>query len=157
MGFHLFIGNALCAVDAAGALILPAFVRGTLSRRSDAGMIFAGTHEKDACLIAYDLGFVRSLAIDFTRRRIAEEAAAPLAHHARARRTFGLVEELLLDAGGSIRLPAILQRRARIDRIALIVGTGDAFEIWNPDLALESGDSGLRDLAAFHLEIQQAA
>lgn len=136
---------------------MPAFVRGTLSRRSDARMIFAGVHESDSCLVAYDLGFVRSLAIDFTRRRIAEEAAAPLAHHARARRAFGLVEELLLEAGGAIRLPAILQRRARIGKIALIVGTGGAFEIWNPDLALESGDCGLSELAAFHLEIQQAA
>lgn len=157
MDQHLFIGNALCAVDAAGNLTLPGFVQATLSRRSDAGMIFAGVHESDPCLISYDLDFVRSLATDFTRRRIAEEAAAPLAHHARARRTFGLVEEMLLEAGGSIRLPAILQRRARIERRALIVGTGGMFEIWNPDLALESGDPGLCELAAFHLEFQQAA
>jgi len=154
---HLFIGNALCVVDDAGYLSLPKFVRATLALRSDAGMIFAGAHESDPCLISYDLDHVRTLAGEFTRRRIAEEAVAPLAHHARARRTFGLVEEILVEAGGSIRLPAMLRRRAGIDRRALIVGAGGLFEIWNPVLALESGDPGLRDLAAFHLEIQLAA
>ena len=152
MDRHYFIGNALCTVDAAGGLALPGFVRATLSRRSDAGMIFIGAHESDPCVIAYDSGYVRSLAFDFSRRRIAEESAEPLAHHARARRTFGLVEQMVVDDRGAIQLPQMLRRRARIERTALIVGTGGMFEIWNPALALECDDPGLNELATFHLE-----
>lgn len=154
---RLFIGNGLCAVGAWGRLILPLFVRSSLALRSDSGTILVGAHETDSCLVAYDREFARQLAADARRRRIAEEATDPAAHHVRARRIFGFVEEAALDARGRIALPPMLRRRARIGDAALLVGAGGGFEIWSPHAALASGDPLLAELAAFHLHAQHAA
>lgn len=154
---HPFIGNALCAVDRLGRLVLPPFVRSALARRSDARIIFAGCHESDPCLVAYDRSFARTLAFDCRRQRLREAGLAPQDWHARVRRTFGFVEQLELDSRGKVALPPLLMRRARIERCALVIGTGGAFEIWNAQMALESSDPDLNELAAFHLEYQMAA
>ncbi len=50
-----------------------------------------------------------------------------------------------------------MRRRARIGDLALVLGTGDVFEIWSPCAALESDDPNLADLAAFHLDTPHAA
>lgn len=154
---HPFIGNALCPVDGGGRLVLPPFVRSALSRRSDARLIFAGCHESDPCLVAYDRSFARTMAFDCRRLRLREAALAPEAHHARVRRAFGFVEQLEIDSHGKVALPPMLLRRARIERSALVIGTGGAFEIWNAQSALESSDRDLSELAAFHLDYQLAA
>jgi MraZ protein len=154
---HLFSGSALCAIDRRGTLVLPRFVRTTLARRSDGRAMLVGAHECDPCLIAYDRAFARILHADSERRRIAEEGSAPLASHSRLRRIFGFAEEVGLDEGGRVVLPPMMRRRARIDSFVLLVGTGGAFEIWSPQAGLEHEDPELRDLAAFHLNVQHAA
>ncbi len=155
---HPFIGHALCAVDERGKLALPPFVRATLSRRSDARLIFVGCHESDPCLVAYDRSFARTLAMDCHRLRLREAAPAPANDwHARVRRTFGFVEQVELDPRGKVALPPLLMRRARISGSALLVGAGGAFEIWNPQAAREGSDPDLAELAAFHLETRIAA
>jgi MraZ protein len=133
---------------------VPAFIRGVVERRSDARAIVVGMHEVSACLSAYDRGYARILYAENERRRLAEEAAGGdrLAHHARARRTFGLTEEVTYDPSGRIILPPMMRRRGQIEDMALFVGVGGTFEIWNPKLALESDDEDLRDLAAYRLE-----
>jgi MraZ protein len=154
---HLFTGNALCGVDRKGRLILPAFVRATLARRSHNPAILVGAHESDRCLVAYDTDFVATVAEDCRRRRLIDEMASPASHHQRARRIFGFLEEAGLDKSGAVHLSPMMLRRARVDDLALVIGTGDVFEIWSPGIALASDDPGLADLAAFHLEVQQAA
>jgi len=154
---HPFVGNAYCAIDGAGRLALPAFVRGTLSRRSDTRLIFVGCHESDPCLVAYDRSFSRTLALDYRRLRMRAEAGTEGLWDARARRAFGFVEQVELDMRGKVVLPPMMLRRARIERGALVVGTGGAFEIWNPQRALEAGDPDLSELAAFHLDLKKAA
>ena len=151
---HLFNGSALSAVDAKGRLSVPSFIRGVVERRSDAKAIVIGVHESSPCLNAYDRGYARFLYNENERRRLAEEAAGGdlAAHHARARRTFGLTEDVPYDTSGRIILPPMMRRKGRIDDLALFVGTGGTFEIWNPQLALEGGDEELRDLAAYRLE-----
>jgi MraZ protein len=147
----------MCAVDGGGRVTLPPFVRSTLSRRADAKLIFAGCHESDPCLVAYDRSFARTLAFDCQRLRLRDAALAPAAHHARIRRMFGFVAPLEMDLRGKVALPPMLLRRARIERSALIIGTGGAFEIWSAQSALASSDPDLSELAAFHLDFQQAA
>ena len=46
----------------------------------------------------------------------------------------------------------MMRRKGQIEDLALFVGVGGTFEIWNPRLALDSGDEDLRDLAAYRLE-----
>lgn len=157
MAHHLFTGNALCGVDRTGRLILPSFIRATLARRSERPAILVGAHEKDGCLVAYDTGFVGVVAEDCRRRRLIEEHASPGAHHSRRRRIFGFLEEAGVDKAGAVRLSPMMLRRARITDRALVIGTGDVFEIWGPSVALDGDDPGLADLAAFHLEVRQAA
>lgn len=151
---HLFNGSALSAVDAKGRLSVPSFIRGVIERRSDAKAVVIGMHEASPCLNAYDRGYAKILYAENERRRLAEEATGGdlAAHHARARRTFGLTEDVPYDTSGRIILPPMMRRKGRIEDLALFVGIGGTFEIWNPQLALESGDPELRDLAAYRLE-----
>ena len=151
---HLFNGSALTAVDAKGRLSVPAFIRGVIERRSDAKAIVIGAHEIDLCLSAYDRGYARNLFTENERRRLAEEAVEgpSEAHFARARRTFGLTEEVPYDSSGRIILPPMMRRKGRIEELALFVGAGGTFEIWNPTIALQSNDPDLRELATYRLE-----
>jgi MraZ protein len=75
------------------------------------------------------------------RRRLAEEDRGEDArgHYHRMRRTFGLSERMP-RGDNSIRIPAAMRHLGRIDDLALFVGAGDSFEIWNPDLAMQSDD-----------------
>jgi MraZ protein len=147
---HLFSSSALCTVDADGCVSLPPFVRTALERRSDSPAVVIGLHEKDPCLCAYDRGYVRILHAEHERCRLVESGSA--AHHARARRIFGFTEEASYGDEGTLTLPPLMRRKGKIEDLALFVGTGGAFEIWNPQLALEAGDVALRELAIWRLE-----
>lgn len=149
---HFFSGSALNAVDAKGRLSVPAGVRSVIERRSEAKVIVLGMHEVDPCLVAYDRNYGRFLHRENERVRLAEEAANPRARFARDRRTFGIVEEVPYDPSGRIILPRMMRSKGAIEDLALFVGAGAVVEIWNPRLALQSGDEGLRELAAYHLE-----
>jgi MraZ protein len=151
---HLFNGSALNAVDAKGRLSIPAFIRGVVERRSDAKAVVIGMHDVSPCLNAYDRGYARHLHLENERRRLLEEGqgGSPEAAYARARRTFGITEDVPYDTSGRIILPPMMRRKGRIEDLALFVGVGGTFEIWNPYVALESGDEDLRDLAAYRLE-----
>lgn len=151
---HLFNGSALNAVDAKGRLSIPAFIRGVVERRSDAKAVIIGPHEVAPCLIAYDRGYARNLYAENERRRLVDETQSGDAqsHFSRARRTFGLTEDVPYDPSGRIILPPMMRRKGRIDDLALFVGVGGTFEIWNPRIAIEYGDEDLRELAAYRLE-----
>ncbi len=151
MSEQIFMGNALCAVDRDGRIILPDFVSGTLARRSNAATILLGCHETDTCLVAYDPAQAGELQSDCRRRRLAEEISSPGACHARARRIFGLLQAVSVDDEGACILPGMLCRRARIVDAALVVGTGAAFEVWSPQVALYGHDAGMRALATLSL------
>jgi MraZ protein len=149
---HLFNGSALNAVDAKGRLSVPAFIRQVIERRSEARAIILSGHELDSCLTGYDRNYARILYQENERRRLNEEGADPQAHFARARRTFGVTEEVPYDTSGRIILPPMMRRKGGIEELALFIGVGGTFEIWNPQLALKSGDADLKELAAYRLE-----
>lgn len=150
---HFFGGSALCEVDGKGRVALPRFVREIVERRSGDSALVIGAHGKDPCLTGYDRSFRKAVFTDAERRRIAGETAGGEAdgHHSRARRAFGLTEETEFDRKGRIVLPAMMRRMGRIEGLALFVGTGGDFEIWNPELAAESDDEALRELARYRL------
>ncbi|MDB5720056.1 MAG: hypothetical protein JWP15_674 [Alphaproteobacteria bacterium] len=154
---QFFTGNAVCSVSDGGRLIVPPFAAKALGHYSAPLSLFVGCHESDPCLVAYGKSFQPILYADLERRRVIEEAAAPAVHHDRARRIFGYVEEAIVKSDRSVGLPPIMRRRAGIGRLALCVGIGGTFEIWDAELALHEGGSDLRELAAWHLELNQAA
>jgi MraZ protein len=149
---HHFGGSALAAVDGGGRVRLPRFVRETAERRSDARLLIFGAHESDSCATGYDPAYRRMLFADSERLRLRDEAAgADTAHHGRARRAFGLTEQAEIDGEGRVVLPPMIRRLAGIESEALFVGTGGAFEIWNPHAAAESGDPALAEMARWRL------
>lgn len=153
---HLFNGSALNAVDAKGRLSVPAFIRGVIERRSDAKAVVIGAHEVDPCLTAYDRGYGRFLQSEIERRRLIEEGqgGAPQSHFARARRTFGIVEDVPYDTSGRIILPPMMRRKGQVDDLALFIGVGETFQIWNPKLFLADKNipDDMKDIARFRLE-----
>jgi MraZ protein len=151
---HLFCGNALAALDARGRLLLPAFIRAAADRGSDAQAMIIGPHEIHPCLTGYAHGYAPFLFGELERRRLRDEAAGAgaAAHHARAHLFFGAPEPAPYDSSGRMVIPLAMRRKGRIDDLALFVGAGGTFEIWNPDLAREAGDEALRELAAWRLD-----
>jgi len=53
---------------------------------------------------------------------------------------FGSTEEIAVDGSGRIILPPGLRRRAAIVDAAMFLGTGETFEIWSPEIALNCAD-----------------
>ena len=153
----MFMGSALCAVQPDGGLMLPAFIRAPLALQAGGSTILLGSHETDLCLTGHDPAQATAMREDCRRRRVAEEGSKPAASHARARRIFGMLHNVAVDADGRLVLPDLLRRRARIRDSALVVGTGDAFEFWALNVALYGHDAGMRALASLSLEISQAA
>ncbi|HYE27489.1 MAG TPA: hypothetical protein VEA61_04555 [Allosphingosinicella sp.] len=150
---HIFSGNALGALDEEGRVRLPSFILREMARHGDGGRVLFGVHEKDPCLTGYGPGLRPRLQAELERRRLRDEALGRSAdeHHARARRTFGLVEEARYDDGGRLTLPPLARRRGRLGRDILFIGAGSHFEIWDPSLALAEGDEELRLVAEYRL------
>lgn len=144
----LFSGNSLRPVDGEGRTALPRFVLRALRGRA-----ILGAHESDPCISGYDEGREAALFADIERRRLRDEAGGIVAaaHHSRTRRSFGMAEQAVVDERGRVLLPPVVRRRARIGGLALFVGTGGSFEIWNPHVARALGDDALRDMAEFAL------
>jgi len=150
---HLFYGSAIGTVSAEGRVKLPNFVRTAMERGSQGRALLFGAHEQDRCLTGCDLAHAPALHADIERRRIRDEEAGapPEAHFARLRRAFGYAEETFIDGKGNMTLPAMMRRRGNIEDLALFVGTGSSFEIWNPRIASETGSNDIRELAEFRL------
>jgi MraZ protein len=151
---HLYNGSALNAVDGKGRLSVPAFIRAMIERRSPEKLIVIGKHEVDSCLVGYDANYKGNVLADVNRRKLRdEEQGVDLrAHHSRNRRAFALTESCGWDSSGRIILPPMMRKIARIDDLVLFIGAGETFELWNPQLALDSGDPDLAELAAYRLE-----
>lgn len=150
---HIFSGNALGALDEDGRVSLPPFILREMARHEGGGRVMFGVHESDPCLTGYGSALRPRLQAELERRRLRDEALgrAPDEHHARARRTFGLVEEAQYDEAGRLTLPPMARRRGGLGRQILFIGAGSHFEIWDPSLAMAGGDDELRYVAEYRL------
>jgi MraZ protein len=129
-----FQGNALNAVDAKGRLSIPAPYRDVVERRSNVRQVVLAPHERSPCLTGYDRDRNARL-----QQQIEARFAASFNDERDevARRIFGLSELVPYDDTGRIVLSPTLRDLAEIDRLALFVGSGDYFEVWNPHLLLK--------------------
>jgi len=150
---HIFSGNAIGALDAEGRVRLPPFILREMARHEGGGRVMLGIHESDPCLTGYGSALRPRLEAELERRRLRDEALgrAPDEHHARARRTFGLVEEASYDEAGCLTLPPLARRRGGLGRSILFIGAGSHFEIWDTSLAMAEGDDELRFVAEYRL------
>ena len=146
-----FLGSEICSVAADGSVAIPAFLNEAIP--GQAAEILVARHESDICLIGYGRDHLARLAERNERRRLDGEAGGEdaQAHYHRMRRSFALTDRMPRDES-RLTLSAAMRHLGKIGRHALFVGTGDTFEIWNPEIAMQCDDEQFRDLAAFRLE-----
>lgn len=159
-GRALFTGHALNAIDGKGRVAIPAGMRAAIEANGDGRNLIIAKHESDDCLIGYDRGWSALLhaRLERTEDRAAD-AGKDYSRHNPARRAFGLIEDVPYDASGRFILPPMLRDRAKLTDLALFLGTGDTFEIWNPRILIEapSMDAEIKDVARWLLEARGGA
>jgi MraZ protein len=153
---HLFQGSALNGVDAKGRVSVPAFLRSVIERRGEARIITLAKHEAFPALSAYDPAYA-ALKHSKLERLLEKEETNPdaqLDYEQRNLMAFAATEEVPYDSSGRIVLPPMMRRKGQIDDLALFLGTGETFQIWNPRLFLAEPriPEDMKDIARFRLE-----
>jgi MraZ protein len=153
---HLFQGSALNAVDAKGRVSVPAFLRSVIERRGDARTITLAKHESFPALSAYDPAYA-ALKHNKLERLLEKEETNPnaqLDYEQRNLMAFAATEEVPYDSSGRIIIPPMMRRKGGIDDLALFLGAGETFQIWNPKLFLAEAKipEDMKDIARFRLE-----
>ena len=153
---HLFQGSALNAVDAKGRVSVPAFLRAVIEKRGAARTIVLAKHDSFPALSAYDPAFAAMRHAKLERLLEKEETSpdAELDYQRRNMMAFAATEETPYDTSGRIVLPPMMRRKGGIEDLALFLGTGETFQIWNPKLFLADAriPEDMKDIARFRLE-----
>lgn len=151
---HFFRGSALNAVDGKGRLSVPSFIRQKIERRSDEKVLVLTLHPEFQCLVGYDSN--HSAAMYERAEAKLGENPDPFAELDVQAALFAGTADIPYDPSGRIMLPPRLKRRADIDDLAMFIGMGAEFQVWNPWLAFKSKSKALRELAADLLEERKA-
>lgn len=153
---HLFQGSALNAVDAKGRVSVPAFLRSVVERRGDARTIVLAKHESFPCLSAYDPAYaaLKHAKLERLFEKQEGDAEAALEYQQRNLMAFAATEEVPYDSSGRILIPPMMRRKGQLDDLALFLGTGETFQIWNPTTFLSEPrvPEDMKDIARFRLE-----
>ena len=153
---HLFQGSALNAVDGKGRVSIPSFLRSVIERRGDAKTVVLAKHENFPCLSAYDPAYAALKHAKLERLLEKEETGpdAQLDYEQRNLMAFAATEEVPYDSSGRIVFPPMMRRKGQIGELALFLGTGETFQIWNPQLLLDDPriPEDLKDIARYRLE-----
>ena len=153
---HLFQGSALNAVDAKGRVSVPAFLRSVIERRGDARALVLAKNDSFPCLSAYDPAYAALKHAKLERLLEKEETdpASELAHARRTMMAFGATEEVPYVSSGRIIVPPMMRRKGQLDDLALFIGVGETFQIWNPKLFLADANipEDMKDIARFRIE-----
>ena len=152
---NLFRGSALNAIDAKGRLSVPAFIRQKIERRSDEKILVLSPHPQFDCLVGYDTNH-SAVMQEKAEKRLGENPD-PLAELEMQAGLFAGTVDLPYDASGRIILPNRLKKRAEIGELAMFIGMGGEFQVWNPEVALKCESPAIRAVAADLLEERGAA
>ena len=153
---HLFQGSALNSVDAKGRVSVPAFLRSVIERRGDARTIVLAKHDNFEALSAYDPAYasLKHAKLERLAEKQETDPAADLEYARRTMMAFGATEEVPYDSSGRIVLPPMMRRKSGIEDLALFIGVGETFQLWNPRLFLADPNipDDMKDIARFRLE-----
>jgi len=153
---HLFQGSALNAVDGKGRVSVPAFLRSVVERRGDARTIVLAKHESFPCLSAYDPAYaaLKHAKLERLFEKQEGDSEAALEYQQRNLIAFAATEEVPYDSSGRILLPPMMRRKGQVGDLALFLGAGETFQIWNPQLFLVEPrvPEDMKDIARFRLE-----
>ena len=153
---HLFQGSAVNSVDAKGRVSVPAFLRSVIERRGDARTIVLAKHDNFEALSAYDPAYasLKHAKLERLAEKQETDPAADLEYARRTMMAFGATEEVPYDSSGRIVLPPMMRRKGGIEDLALFIGVGETFQLWNPRLFLADPNipDDMKDIARFRLE-----
>ena len=138
-----FRGRIARNVDNQGRLMLPPEYREELLARSEGGVLMLTTLPGDPCLVGYPLPLWRE--IEHNLKKI-ENPSKRLKAYERA--IVGGAQQMVPDAQGRIRLAEDHLRHAEISAEAVLQGSIDCFEIWQPqrlEAVLQQDFSDIRD------------
>lgn len=152
MAVHNFRWHAVTTVDPKGRLSIPATYRQVIEGRGGGREILIGKHATDPCLVCYDPGQEEKLTERLDEQRVADLARGDAdAHAKRSRDFFGNADIYSWDPSGRVSLHPFLKKTAKLDSVALFIGFGQGFEIWDLRTAYEQSDQRLREAAEFYL------
>ena len=153
---HLFQGSALNAVDAKGRVSVPAFLRQVIERRGDARNIVLAKHDAFKALSAYDPAYaaLKHAKLERLAEKTETNPASELDYARRTMMAFGATEEVPYDSSGRVLLPPMMRAKGGIEDLALFIGVGETFQIWNPKLFLADPNipDDMKDIARFRLD-----
>ncbi|MEQ7873431.1 division/cell wall cluster transcriptional repressor MraZ [Sphingomonas sp. ASV193] len=135
---------------------MPAFLRSVIERRGDAKAIVLAKHDQFPCLSAYDPAYA-AMKHSKIERLLEKQETDPASELDYARRTmmaFGATEEVAYDSSGRIIVPPMMRRKGQLAELALFIGVGETFQLWNPEIFLAHPDipEDMKDIARFRLE-----
>ena len=117
-----FMGEYNHSIDAKGRVIVPSKFRGKLGDR------FIVTKGLDGCLWVFPTSEWESFSEKLTSLPVARKDARNFTRFFMAGAT-----EVETDKMGRILLPQVLRDYAKLDKEAVLIGTGSRVEIWNSD------------------------
>lgn len=149
----LFHGFSLSAIDGKGRVAMPAAMRSAIEKNSGEERLVIAKHPKDPCLIGYGRDYLRRAHGKLDQAEAARVAAGGEIDYNAKRRAFALTEEVPFDKSGRFVMPAFFAARASLDGLAMFIGWGDYFEIWNPEVAINADavDAEVKEAAEYLL------
>lgn len=152
----LYSGPAFTAMDSKGRFSVPASMRHIVQASSNGqNRLCLTKHEEYPCVIGFGHSYQQALRANIDH----EEQLAPTRGEgynraAAMQRKFGLLEDVPFDDGGRFFISPFLKKLCSIDDIVFINGSGDYFELWNPQvlLATDGVYDALKLAAEFALE-----
>ncbi len=120
----MFRGATKITLDAKGRLAVPMRYRERLLARSEGQLIC--TVDQDHCLLLYPLPDWEDIESKLMRLPSFQPRARRL-----QRLMVGHASEMEMDAAGRILIPRELREFAELDRLAILIGQGKRFELWD--------------------------
>ncbi len=138
----IFTGARLVSPDKLGRLSLPAVLRNSVPGDPASRSLFVSKHEDSDCLVGAGEDRLVELNEQFRRQvAIAEQQGREFNRSAIRRRIFGPGEVFPMDKSGRFTLPDTLAELASFTGDVFFYGTGEFFEMWDPDVLMRQSGS----------------
>jgi MraZ protein len=137
----MFRGATKVTLDDKGRMVMPTRYREQISADAQGRLVV--TVDRDQCLLLYPLPEWEQIE----RKLMSLPTLHPQARRLQ-RLMVGHAADLELDGHGRVLLPPELREFARLERLAMLIGQGNRFELWDEARWLEQRDLWLKSEGA---------
>src|SRR5262245_26184195 len=120
----MFRGATRVTLDAKGRMVMPTRYRDELAERAQGRMVV--TVDREQCLLLYPLP-----EWELTERKLMSLPSLNNQARKLQRLMVGHATDLQLDGHGRLLLPPELREFAGLSRLAMLIGQGNRFELWD--------------------------